>query len=288
MLFLVAGCGVSGKKAAVATTTGHQYADQHDPGVDAAHIDAEPAGRHRAAVTAWPLVTDKPSGVSFRLPKKPTILTPPVTAPDHAKVMVRGYQVLVDQDLLVQVSVYDLAGRSFDADKAIRGVASTAGGTVTMRKHTASGDLDIVDAKIHIPKGPALGYDRVFKIGDHAVQMWTLGLASNEKQIRAVQSTAELDVQGRLKSAPPPDRRPSYCTQPRPADRSASSAAAEPLVWARANVGASTAITQSHVTGSPRRHRPDRSGGSRPGPVGGSAVSRTPATSGPNEEFVSA
>ena len=110
------------------------------------------------------------------------------TAPDPAKVMVRGYQVLVNEDLLVQVSVYDLAGRSFDADKAIRGVASTAGGKVTMRKHTRSGDLDIVDAKIRIPRGPALGYDRVFKIGDHAVQMWTLGLASNEKQIREVQS----------------------------------------------------------------------------------------------------
>ena len=102
--------------------------------------------------------------------------------------MVRGYQALVNEDLLVQVSVYDLAGRSFDADKAILGVASTAGGQVTMSKHTASGDLDIVDAKIRIPKGPALGYDRVFKIGDHAVQMWTLGLAKNEKQIRAVQS----------------------------------------------------------------------------------------------------
>jgi hypothetical protein len=135
----------------------------------------------------WTPVKDAPSGLSFRLPKKPMLLRPPVTAPDGARVTVRGYQALVDENLLVQVSVYDLAGRSFDADKAIDGVAASSKGTVVARTHTPSGNLDIVDAKIRIPKGPALGYDRVFKIGDHAVQLWTLGLANNEARIRQVQ-----------------------------------------------------------------------------------------------------
>jgi hypothetical protein len=143
---------------------------------------------------SWTLVNDPPSHVSFRLPKKPMLLAPTVTAPDGRQVTVRGYQALLDNNLVVQVSIYDLAGRSFDADKAIKGVASSANGIVISRKHTASQGLDIVDAKIRIPRGPALGYDRVFKIGDHAVQLWTLGQASNERRIRSLQQRLSASV----------------------------------------------------------------------------------------------
>ncbi len=179
-----AGCGVSGKPAVDTTTKPRPTTTQHR--ATSAPPTSEPTSTG-PSVGAWTRITDPPSGLSFQLPKPPTLLKPPVTAPDGAKVTVRGYQTLLNQNLLVQVSVYDLAGRSFDADKAIEGVARSSHGTVVARKHTASGGLDIVDAKIRIPTGPALGYDRVFKLGDHAVQLWTLGLASNEPQIRLVQ-----------------------------------------------------------------------------------------------------
>ncbi len=182
VLTLVAGCGVSAKHVADPTTDPRPTAQLSSTSTTSTPAPAttSPLGG------AWVLVTDTPSGLSFRLPKKPTLLTPPLTAPDGATVKARRYQALLP-NLLVQVWVYELAGRSFDADKAIDGLASGARGTVTARKHTASGGLDIVDAKVRIPTGPALGYDRVFKIGDYAVQLWTVGLASDEQQIRAVQ-----------------------------------------------------------------------------------------------------
>ncbi len=178
-----AGCGVSGKPIA-ATTTKPTTGTTQGPATSASTTSSPTS---TPATDTWTKVVDEPSGLSFRLPKSPKLLKPPVTAPDGARVTVRGYQALINPNLLVQVSVYDLAGRSFDADKAIDGVASSSRGTVTARKHTFSGGLDIVDAKIRIPTGSALGYDRVFKIGDHAVQLWTLGLASNEAQVRAAQ-----------------------------------------------------------------------------------------------------
>ncbi|MDQ6696364.1 MAG: hypothetical protein M3Z46_02765 [Actinomycetota bacterium] len=178
----VSGCGVSGKPAAESTTKPAATTTQRPT---TSTPTSEPTTG--ALVGQWQRVVDPPSGLSFQLPKQPTLLKPPVTAPDGAPVTVRGYQALVNPNLLVQVSVYDLAGRSFDADKAIDGVATSSHGAVVARQHTESDGLDIVDAKIRIPTGPALGYDRVFKIGDHAVQLWTLGLASNAAQIRLVQ-----------------------------------------------------------------------------------------------------
>lgn len=184
-LLAVAGCGVKGKPVADTTTKPEATTTTSAP-TTSAPTTSEPTTAP-PTVDAWLRVVDPPSGLSFQLPKQPKLLKPPVTAPDGAAVTVRGYQALLNQNLLVQVSVYDLEGRSFDADKAIAGVAKSSRGTVVASKHTASGGLDIVDAKIRIPTGPALGYDRVFKIGDHAVQLWTLGLASNEAQIRLVQ-----------------------------------------------------------------------------------------------------
>ena len=73
---LGAGCGVSGHKAAVATTDPPASTTQ---GSTPPTSNANPQPGTVPAITAWPLMTDKPSGVSFRLPKKPTILRPPVT-----------------------------------------------------------------------------------------------------------------------------------------------------------------------------------------------------------------
>lgn len=177
------GCGVSGKgRAADRTTTPRSSTTSTST---TSTTSTQPGNPTPSG--AWVPVKDAATGLTFSLPKRPTLLNPKVTAPDGAQVSVRGYQVLVSQDLLVQVSIYDLAGRSFDADKAIDGVASTASGTVSARTHTPSGRLDIVDAKIRIPSRSALGYDRVFQIGDHAVQMWTVGSAAEEAQIRSVQ-----------------------------------------------------------------------------------------------------
>jgi hypothetical protein len=179
----LASCGVSGDgRSAGRTTTPQRGTTTSVPSSTTSTPPGDPGQS-----SSWVPVKDTPSGLTFRLPKQPSLLNPKVTAPDGAQVAVRGYQVLVSRDLLVQVSIYDLAGRSFDADKAIDGVASTASGTVSARTHTASGDLHIVDAKIKIPSRSALGYDRVFKIGDHAVQMWTVGSAADEAQIRSIQ-----------------------------------------------------------------------------------------------------
>ena len=181
-VLVVAGCGVSGKPAAVTTTKPLKGpTSRQSTSTSATTQPTSPP------LSAWTTVVDPPSGLSFQLPKKPTLFKPGGTAADGAPVTARGYQALVNDDLVVQVSVYDLAGRSFDADKAIDGVALSSRGTVIARKHTASGGLDIVDARIRIPTGPALGYDRVFKIGDHAVQLWTLGLADDEVRIKLVQ-----------------------------------------------------------------------------------------------------
>jgi hypothetical protein len=183
-LVLMSGCGVNGKQGAGQTARSSTSTTSTSTSSTTTSV---PPGTTVPEVRGWVLVTDQQTGLSFRLPEKPRVLSPPVTAPNGKKVNVRGYQVLVDKNLLVQVSVYDLDGRSFDADKAIDGVAKASGGTVVARKHTPAGALDIVDARIRIPKGQALGYDRVFKIGDHAVQLWTLGLASDEARIRSMQ-----------------------------------------------------------------------------------------------------
>lgn len=141
--------------------------------------DTTTSGSTIPDVSSWVAVTDSPSAVSFKLPKKPVVSTPAVTAPDRSAVKVRLYQALVNPNFVVQVSVFDLSGRSFDTDKAIDGVATSAKGTVSSRTHTTVDGLDVTDAKISLKNEAAVAYDRVFKLGDHAVQLQTLGLVSD-------------------------------------------------------------------------------------------------------------
>ncbi len=147
-------------------------------------------------IGSWVTVKDPASGYTFKLPTKPKVLTPPVTAPDGSPVKIRAYQSLINPTFVVQVSVYDLAGRTFDTDKAINGVATSTRGTVTSRVHRSSGGLDVVDARISLRNGTASSFNRVFKKGDYAVQMQALGLTTDETQIRLAQRLLNASFQG--------------------------------------------------------------------------------------------
>lgn len=138
-------------------------------------------------VSKWVPVTDPGSNVKFKLPLKPTVSSPAVTAPDGKPVTVRTYNATPNSNLLVQVVIYDLAGRTFDSNKALDGVASKLQGSVLSRSSSTVDGVDVLDGKVSIRGTLGIGYDRVFKLGDYAVQLQTAGPTADDSKLRSVQ-----------------------------------------------------------------------------------------------------
>lgn len=193
---LLAACGTKGKDKSSDTTKAKQQATTTEPTTtEPTTIEttttetpttATPSGEV-PDLSEWVSVSDTGSTLKFKLPTTPKTGSPAVTAPDGTPVTVRTYNSTVNPNLFVQVVIYDLAGRTFDPDKALDGVATQSQGSVKSRKHVNVGGLDVVDGVLSLKSGVALGYDRVFKAGDQAVQLQTVGLPTKAALLSATQ-----------------------------------------------------------------------------------------------------